>query len=69
MRESLGEVADQPAARGVVFFGEKPEIVADRQQPLEQLLGIVASYMICMSAGYPATARRSQRMSTTRQPI
>jgi hypothetical protein len=43
MRESLGEVAAQPAARRVVFFGEQPEVVTNRQETLEQLLGVIAA--------------------------
>ncbi len=41
MGEGLGEVADQPAADGVVLLGEQAEIVAQRQQPPEQLLGVL----------------------------
>ena len=36
MREGLGEIAEQPPARGIVVFGEQPDIVADRKEPLEQ---------------------------------
>ena len=36
VREGLREVADQPARRAVVFLGQQPDVVAQRQQPLEQ---------------------------------
>src|SRR5437763_1524784 len=40
MGESLREVADQPSRRRIVFLGEQPDIIAQREQALEQCLGI-----------------------------
>ena len=41
MRERLREVADEPLELRVVLLGEKAEIVAERQQAVEQLAGLV----------------------------
>src|SRR5689334_18027638 len=42
MRESLRKITEQPARTRIVFFGHQSEIVAERQQLLEQLYRIVA---------------------------
>lgn len=40
VRESLGEIPDEPAGNGVVLLGEQAEIGPQRQQPLEQFHGV-----------------------------
>src|SRR5215211_8006381 len=37
----LGEVADQPLCARVVLFAEQPHVVTQREQPLEEFLGLV----------------------------
>src|SRR3546814_7233092 len=41
VRERLREISHLPARGGVIFLREQPHIVAQRQEPLEQLPGIV----------------------------
>ena len=41
MRERLGEVPELPAGHGIVFLREKADVVAEIQQPLEELARIV----------------------------
>lgn len=41
--EGLREVADLPAISRIVFLREQPEIVAQRQQAVEQTLGLLAA--------------------------
>jgi len=38
MRKCLWEIANLALRMGVVFFGQKPDIIPERKQPLEQLL-------------------------------
>lgn len=35
VRKRLWEIADQPSCSRIVFFREQPEVVADREQPVE----------------------------------
>src|SRR5690348_13455070 len=43
VRERLREVADQPAAADVVLLGEEADVVAQREQSLEELPRLVAA--------------------------
>src|SRR6266568_1230106 len=39
--ERLWEVADEPARGRVIFFSEQPDVVANREQPLEESARLV----------------------------
>jgi hypothetical protein len=41
VREGLRKVPDQPLLGDVVLLGEQPQVVAERQQTLEQLASLV----------------------------
>src|SRR4051812_36079211 len=41
MGERLGEVPELPAGHRVVFLGEEPDVVAEIQEPLEELARLV----------------------------
>jgi len=43
VREGLGEVADEALLHRVVLLGKKAEVVAKRQEPFEQLDGVVVA--------------------------
>ena len=43
VREGLREVPDLPPGRDVVLLGEEPQVVPEREQPLEELLGLLAA--------------------------
>src|SRR5438034_1287087 len=58
VREGLREIAEQPPPGRIVFFGEQAEIVADRQQALEQRNRVVASPDQGKAVGQPEAARQ-----------
>ena len=35
VRECLGEIANQPLCLWIVFFGQKSDIISEREQPFE----------------------------------
>ena len=41
MGKSLREIAEMAAPDGIVFLGQKPDIISQAEQPLEKLLGFV----------------------------
>jgi hypothetical protein len=43
VRKRLGEVAELPLGTGVVLLGEQADVVADREQSLVDLAGLVAT--------------------------
>src|SRR4051794_22647299 len=43
MRERLREISELAFGARVIFLGEEPDIVPEREQPLEELAGVVAS--------------------------
>src|SRR3954468_19381932 len=54
--EGLREVADEPAGFGVVFLGEQSDVVAQREQPFEDLSGLVVPALQGVVAGQPEGA-------------
>ena len=57
--ERLREVADAGGRARVVLLGQQPDIVAQRQQPLEQLARLVAAADQREVVGQPERARRN----------
>src|SRR5689334_6900717 len=56
MREGLRIVAHLPPCPWIVFFGEQTDIVAQRQQPLEQRAGVVVPALQDVVVGVPKAA-------------
>src|SRR5579875_3277401 len=56
MREGLGKVADLPLELRIVFLGEEPDIVAQREQALEQLARLVHPILQRVIVGEPEAA-------------
>ena len=58
VRERLREIAELAAAAGIVFLGEQPDVVARRQQALEQLARLVVASLQDVVVGEPEAAGR-----------
>jgi hypothetical protein len=56
MAEGLREVADQSAGLGVVLLGEESDVVAQGQQPFEDLPGLVVPSLQGVVVGEPEGA-------------
>src|SRR5438270_10021687 len=56
MRESLRVVSHLPPCRWIVFFGEQTEIVAQREQPIEQCAGVIVPALQNVVVGEPKAA-------------
>lgn len=68
MAEGLREVAEHAAGGGIIFFRQKPDIVADRKQPLEQAQRIVAAADHAEGVDEPEAAGE-ERAFAWRQPV
>ena len=54
--ERLREIADQPPRHRVVLLGQQAEVVAEVEQPLEELAGIVVAPEHAQAVGQPERA-------------
>ena len=61
VREGLREIADLALAARVVFLGEQPDIVGEREQPLEQALriGVAAEHDVVVDQPEAAGKERA----------
>ena len=57
MGERLREVADEPAALGVVLLRDEAEVVTEPEQPLVQLDRLVVATLLVEDGGEPERAR------------
>ena len=67
MREGLRVVAHLPPRPRIVFFGEQTDIVAQREQPLEQYAGVVVPALQDVVVGEPETAGNKRPFITGQQ--
>ena len=56
MGERLGEVAHQASGHRVVLLGQETEVVAQSQQPVEELAGVVVAAQQREAVGQPERA-------------
>src|SRR5205823_2956334 len=68
VRPGLREVAELALERGVVFLGEEPEIVLQREQPLEDLPGLVLAVLQAEVVDEPEGACEEDALAG-RQPV
>src|SRR6188474_1919361 len=53
----LGEVPEEPARGGIVLLGQEPDVVAEREQPLEDLGRLADAALEREVVGQPERAR------------
>src|SRR5215211_5470630 len=63
MREGLREIADKPARTRIIFLAQEAEIVAEAEQPLEQLLRIVDAAEQHVGVREPKTAGEERALA------
>ena len=63
VRERLGEVPELPAGHRVVLLGEEPDVVAEIQQPLEELARLVVLALEGEHLGQPERAREKDALA------
>ena len=63
MGERLREVADEPAALGVVLLRDEAEVVTEPEQPLVQLDRIVVATLLVEDGGEPERAREEHALA------
>ena len=63
MRKRLRKVAQMTFGGWVVFLGQKPNIVPQRQQPFEQLARVVISFLQNVIVSKPETARQKYALA------
>src|SRR4051812_29579763 len=62
VREALREVADLAVIARVPLFGEQPEVIAQREQPIEQLLRVFGATGERVVVGQPEAAREERTL-------
>src|SRR5215211_2897967 len=59
----LWEVADQPLCPRVVLLAQQPHVVAQREQPLEELLGLAVAADAPQSIDHPEAADQKRALA------
>src|SRR5215472_257514 len=68
VRETLWKISKLPAGDWVVLFSEQPEVIPDREQPLEQFLRFLHSPLEGVIVGQPEAASH-ERALVTREAV
>src|SRR5215831_2964302 len=64
VRETLRKISKLPAGDWVVLFSEQPQVIPDREQPLEQFLGFRHSPLEGVIVGQPEAACQERALVT-----